>query len=194
MPSCSVALHVLVVLPQTSTRGRKGGNAESRGVTDASSLRTFISLSLLLLFPRKLSPIGCSSAKPVASASASVHIQASRADRKSQVRQCLGFCTADFCSPLPMNQLLQKSQHCLAWDFSLPQKMIINTPLLLPVAKLPIRSRSMVNCWRGCVARQWCFQLLKTDTRWCSLSILNYLKRIKCQEAIILRVTKIEFF
>ena len=56
MPSCSVALHVLVVLPQTSTRGRKGGNAESRGVTDASSLRTFVSVSLLLLFPRKSPP------------------------------------------------------------------------------------------------------------------------------------------
>ena len=105
-----------------------------------------------------------------------------------------GFLYSWFLFSFAYESAIQKSQHCLAWDFSLPQKMIINTPLLLPVAKLPIRSRSMVNCWRGCVARQWCFQLLKTDTRWCSLSILNYLKRIKCQEAIILRVTKIEFF
>ena len=34
----------------------------------------------------------------------------SRADRKSQVRQCLGFCTADFCSLLAYESAEQKTQ------------------------------------------------------------------------------------
>ena len=106
-PPCSHALVLRMFWFYLEERRQR---PESRRLTDASSLRTFISLSLLLLFPRKLSPIGCSSAKPVASASASVHIQASRADRKSQVRQCLGFCTADFLFSLSYKSAEQKTQ------------------------------------------------------------------------------------
>ena len=40
-----------------------------------------------------------------------------RADRKSQVRLCLGFCTADFLSLLAYVSAKQKPTHCLAWDF-----------------------------------------------------------------------------
>ena len=105
-PPCSHALVLRMFWFYLEERRQR---PESRRLTDASSLRTFISLSLLLLFPRKLSPIGCSSAKPVASASASVHIQASRADRKSQVRQCLGFCTADFLFSLSYKSAEQKN-------------------------------------------------------------------------------------
>ena len=42
-----------------------------------------------------------------------------RADRKShaQVRQCLGFCRADFWSSLAYASAEQKPKHCLTWDF-----------------------------------------------------------------------------
>ena len=39
---------------------------------------------------------------------------------KSQVRQCLGFCTADFRSSLAYTSDAQEPKHCLNWDFSLP--------------------------------------------------------------------------
>ena len=38
----------------------------------------------------------------------------SRADKKSQVRQCLGFCTADIWSSFAYKSAEQKSNHCLA--------------------------------------------------------------------------------
>ena len=41
----------------------------------------------------------------------------SRADRKSQVRQCLGFCIAELWSPLAYESAEQKLKHCLTWDF-----------------------------------------------------------------------------
>ena len=40
-----------------------------------------------------------------------------RADRKSQVRQCLCFCTADFCISFAYKSAEQKRKHCLTWDF-----------------------------------------------------------------------------
>ena len=40
-----------------------------------------------------------------------------KADRTSQVRQCLGFCTADFLSLLAYESAEQKPKHCLTWDF-----------------------------------------------------------------------------
>ena len=36
-----------------------------------------------------------------------------RADRKSQVRQCLSFCTADFWPALAYESAEQKPKHCL---------------------------------------------------------------------------------
>ena len=36
-----------------------------------------------------------------------------RADGKSQVRQCLGFCSADFWSSLAYKSAQQKPKHCL---------------------------------------------------------------------------------
>ena len=41
----------------------------------------------------------------------------SRADRKSQVRQCLGFCTAELWSRLAYESAEQNLKHCLTWDF-----------------------------------------------------------------------------
>ena len=41
----------------------------------------------------------------------------SRADRKSQVRQCLGFCTPDFWSLFAYESAEEKPKHCLTWDF-----------------------------------------------------------------------------
>ena len=38
------------------------------------------------------------------------------ADGKSQVKQCLSFCTADFWSLLSYKSAEQKSKHCLTWD------------------------------------------------------------------------------
>ena len=40
-----------------------------------------------------------------------------RADRKSQVRKYLGFCTADFLSALAYESAKQKPKHCLIGDF-----------------------------------------------------------------------------
>ena len=40
-----------------------------------------------------------------------------RADRKSQVRQCLGLCTADFMSLFAYESAVQKPKHCRTWDF-----------------------------------------------------------------------------
>ena len=40
-----------------------------------------------------------------------------RADKKSQVRQYLGFGTADFWSSLAYESAEQKPKHCLTWDF-----------------------------------------------------------------------------
>ena len=40
-----------------------------------------------------------------------------RADRKSQVRQCLDLCTAVFCSLLAYESAEQKPKHFLTWDF-----------------------------------------------------------------------------
>ena len=37
----------------------------------------------------------------------------SRTDRKSQVRQCLDFCTADFWSSLTYESAEQKPKHCI---------------------------------------------------------------------------------
>ena len=42
-----------------------------------------------------------------------------RADSKSHVRQCLGFCTADFWSSLANESAEQKTKHCLTF-FRLP--------------------------------------------------------------------------
>ena len=36
-----------------------------------------------------------------------------RGDRKSQIKQCLGFCTADFWSSLTYESAEQKPKHCL---------------------------------------------------------------------------------
>ena len=41
----------------------------------------------------------------------------SRADRKSQVRQCLDFCTPDFWSLFAYESAEEKPKHCLTWDF-----------------------------------------------------------------------------
>ena len=41
----------------------------------------------------------------------------SKADGKSQVRQCMGFCTADFWSPLAYESAEEKPKHCLTWYF-----------------------------------------------------------------------------
>ena len=40
----------------------------------------------------------------------------SRADRKSQVRKCLGFCTSKFLSSLAYESAKQKQKHYLTWD------------------------------------------------------------------------------
>ena len=40
-----------------------------------------------------------------------------RADGKSQVRQCLGFCAADFLSLLTYESAEEKPKHCQTWDF-----------------------------------------------------------------------------
>ena len=40
-----------------------------------------------------------------------------RADRKSQFRQCLGFGTANFFCLLAYESAEQKPKHCLTWDF-----------------------------------------------------------------------------
>ena len=40
-----------------------------------------------------------------------------RADRKSQVRQHLRFCTADYWALLAYESAKQKPKHCLTWDF-----------------------------------------------------------------------------
>ena len=40
-----------------------------------------------------------------------------RAGRKSRVKQCLGFCTADFWSLLTYESAEQKRKHCLTLDF-----------------------------------------------------------------------------
>ena len=42
-----------------------------------------------------------------------------RADRKSQVMQCLGFCTANFWSLLAYESAVQNPKHCLTCDFHL---------------------------------------------------------------------------
>ena len=44
----------------------------------------------------------------------------SRADRKSQVRQSLGFCAADFWSSLAYESAEQKPKHCLTPGFLIP--------------------------------------------------------------------------
>jgi len=43
-----------------------------------------------------------------------------RGSEKSQVRQCLDFCTADFLSSLGCESAVQKPKHCLILYFSLP--------------------------------------------------------------------------
>ena len=40
-----------------------------------------------------------------------------RCSEKSQNRQCLGFCTADFCTSFAYESAEQKPKHCLTWDF-----------------------------------------------------------------------------
>ena len=47
-----------------------------------------------------------------------------RADRKSQVRQCLGLCTADFWSSFAYESAEEKPKHCLTWDFLSALRMI----------------------------------------------------------------------
>ena len=42
-----------------------------------------------------------------------------RSDRKSQVKQCLSFCTADFWSLLAYESAVQNPKHCLTCDFHL---------------------------------------------------------------------------
>jgi len=46
-----------------------------------------------------------------------------RGSEKSQVRQCLDFCTAYFQSSLACESAGQKPKHCLTWDFSQPLLM-----------------------------------------------------------------------
>ena len=46
-----------------------------------------------------------------------------RSDRKSQVRKCLGFCTADFGSSLAYESAKQKPKHCLISRFLMPLPM-----------------------------------------------------------------------
>ena len=59
-----------------------------------------------------------------------------RAERKFQVRQCLGFSTVDFWSSSPYESAKQIPKHCLTWDFSLPllftskRLLSVCTPLL----------------------------------------------------------------
>ena len=40
-----------------------------------------------------------------------------RAERKSQIRQCMGFCKADILSSMANESAEQKPKPCLAWDF-----------------------------------------------------------------------------
>ena len=47
----------------------------------------------------------------------SVMLKISLADRKSEVRQCLGFYIADFLSPLAYESNEKKSKHSPTWDF-----------------------------------------------------------------------------
>ena len=66
-----------------------------------------------------------------------------RAVRKSQVRQCLGFCTADFGSSLVYESAEQKPKHCLTSDF--PSALVMDDSIFflfscfLPATK-PSRS------------------------------------------------------
>ena len=48
------------------------------------------------------------------------HLFGTRADRKSQVRQCLGFCTAAIWSSLAYESAEQKPKHCLTPGFLIP--------------------------------------------------------------------------
>ena len=49
-----------------------------------------------------------------------------RADRKSQVRQCLDFCLADFLSSMAYESAERKPKHCLTRDFL--SALLINIP------------------------------------------------------------------
>ena len=62
----------------------------------------------------------CQKFKIYLSKSIIIMIVISRGSEKSQIRQCLGFCTAEFWPLLVYESAVQKPKHCLTWDFSLP--------------------------------------------------------------------------
>ena len=63
-----------------------------------------------------------------------------RADRKSQVSQCLGFCTADFWSSLAYESAEQKPKHCLTPDLLSALKIKHKTSIS-PTCISDLRSR-----------------------------------------------------
>ena len=61
-----------------------------------------------------------------------------RADRKSQVRQCFGFCTADLLSSLAYESDVQKPKYCPTWNFPSALTMEQNDfPPSFPYSTLP---------------------------------------------------------
>ena len=68
----------------------------------------------------------------------------SRADRKSQVRQCLGFCTSDLWSSSAYESAEQKPKHFITWDFlsaliisSIKRVFASATALVFPILASP---------------------------------------------------------
>ena len=57
-----------------------------------------------------------------------------RTDRKSQARQCFGFCTAVFRISLAYESAELKPKYCLTWDFLSALTMIVQPPLICSAA------------------------------------------------------------
>ena len=94
--------------------------------------------ALGLLHDQELSQEQKASAAAAAGCDGMGDVEASSAEttnkgcKKEQVRQCLGFCTADFWSLLVYESAVQKSKHCLTCTFLHPST--INKVAVIPAS------------------------------------------------------------
>ena len=97
----------------------------------------------------------CQKSKIYLSESIIIMIVISRGSEKSQIRQYLGFCTAEFWPLLVYESAVQKPKHCPTWGFWLPPiRKILDFEILSP--SLIIRSVRRRRWWRWRRrARRW---------------------------------------